>query len=132
MVCESVRELIHSLKLVDYLPIQAHKPHASLALSWNLYPEVVVFFCYLGDMFSAGGGCEITVTTCVKTAWKKFRVLLPVLTSRHLSYKTRVCRNISKTQVTAIIIAVHVSTCIIIKPTGRNTISTNKYNYLFI
>ena len=31
----------------------------------------------------------MTVTTHVKTAWKKFRELLPVLTSRHLSYKTR-------------------------------------------
>ena len=41
-------------------------------------------------MLSAGGGCEIAVTTRVKTAWKKFRELLPVLTSRHLSYKTRV------------------------------------------
>ena len=51
--------------------------------------EVVASFCYLGDMLSAGGGCEITVTTCVKMAWKKFRELLPVLTSRHLSYKTR-------------------------------------------
>ena len=40
-------------------------------------------------MFSAGGGCEIAVSTCVKTAWKKFRELLPVLTSRHLSYKTQ-------------------------------------------
>ena len=50
--------------------------------------EVVAFFCYLGDMLSAGGGCEIAVTTRVKTAWKKFRELLPVLTSRHLSYKT--------------------------------------------
>ena len=39
-------------------------------------------------MLSAGGGSEITVTTRVKTAWKKFRELLPVLTSRHLSYKT--------------------------------------------
>ena len=39
-------------------------------------------------MLSAGGGCEITVTTRVKTAWKKFRELLPVLTSRQLSYKT--------------------------------------------
>ena len=48
--------------------------------------EVVASFCYLGDMLSAGGGCEITVTTCVKTAWKKFRELLPVLTSGHLSY----------------------------------------------
>ena len=40
-------------------------------------------------MLSAGGGCEITVTTRVKTAWKKFRELLPVLSSCHLSYKTR-------------------------------------------
>ena len=45
-------------------------------------------FCFLGDMLSAGGGCEITVTTRVKTAYKKIRELLPVLTSRHLSYKT--------------------------------------------
>ena len=51
--------------------------------------EVVASFCYLGDMLSAGGGCEIAVTTLVKTAWKKFRELLPVLTSCHLSYKTR-------------------------------------------
>ena len=51
--------------------------------------EVVASFCYLGDMLFAGGGCEMAVTTHVKTAWKKFRELLPVLTSRHLSYKTR-------------------------------------------
>ena len=41
--------------------------------------EVVASFCYLGDMLSAGGGCETAVTTHVKTAWKKFRELLPVL-----------------------------------------------------
>ena len=35
--------------------------------------EVVASFCYLGEMLSAGGGCEIMVTTHVKTAWKKFR-----------------------------------------------------------
>ena len=40
-------------------------------------------------MLSAGGGCEITVTSHVKMAWKKLRELLPVLTSSHLSYKTR-------------------------------------------
>ena len=49
--------------------------------------EVVASFCYLGDMLSAGGDCEIAITTRVKTAWKKFRMLIPVLTSRHLSYK---------------------------------------------
>ncbi|XP_055997814.1 uncharacterized protein LOC130047231 [Ostrea edulis] len=51
--------------------------------------EVVGSFCYLGDMLSAAGGCDLATTTRVKTAWKKFRELLPVLTSRHLSYKTR-------------------------------------------
>ena len=50
--------------------------------------EVVVSFCYLGDMLSAAGGCELSTTTHVKTAWKKFKDLLPVLSSRHLSFKT--------------------------------------------
>ena len=30
--------------------------------------EVVAFFCYLGDMLSAAGGCELSTTTRVKTA----------------------------------------------------------------
>ena len=51
--------------------------------------EVVPSFCYLGDMLSASGGCELSITTRVKTAWKKFKELLPVLSSRHLSFKTR-------------------------------------------
>ena len=50
--------------------------------------DVVASFCFLGDMLSASAGCEITVTTRVKYVWKKFKELLPVLTSRHLSYKT--------------------------------------------
>ena len=50
--------------------------------------EVVASFCYLGDMLSAAGGCELSTTTHVKTAWKKFK-LLPGLNSRHLSFKTR-------------------------------------------
>ena len=41
-------------------------------------------------MLSAAGGCELSTTTCVKTARKKFKELqLPVLSSRHLSFKTR-------------------------------------------
>ena len=50
--------------------------------------EVVASFCYLGDMLSAAGGCEHSTTTHVKTAWKKFKNLLPVLSSLHLSFKT--------------------------------------------
>ena len=39
-------------------------------------------------MLSTAGGCEHATTKRVKTAWKKFKKLLPVLSSRHLSYKT--------------------------------------------
>ena len=51
--------------------------------------EVVASFCYLGDMLSAAGGCELSTRTRVKSAWKKFKDLLPVLSSHHLSLKTR-------------------------------------------
>ena len=54
----------------------------------DLTSEVVASFCYLGDMLSAAGGCELSTTTRVKTAWKKFKDLLPVLSSHHLSFKT--------------------------------------------
>ena len=50
--------------------------------------EVVASFCYLGDMLSAACGCELSTTTRVKTTWKKFKKLLPVLSSHHLSFKT--------------------------------------------
>ena len=51
--------------------------------------EVVASFCYLGDMLSATGGFELSTTTRVKTTWKKLKDLLPVLSSCHLSFKTR-------------------------------------------
>lgn len=51
--------------------------------------EVVSEFCYLGDMLSAGGGCELATSTRCKVAWGKFRQLLPLLTNRHLPLPTR-------------------------------------------
>ena len=42
--------------------------------------EVVPEFCYLGDMLSAGGGCELAAITRCKCAWGKFCQLLPLLT----------------------------------------------------
>ena len=51
--------------------------------------ELVASFCYLGDMLSAAGGCELSTTTSVKTTRKKFKELLPALSSCHLSFKTR-------------------------------------------
>ena len=53
--------------------------------------EVVASFCYLGDILSAAGGCERSTTTRVKTAWKKFKDLLPVLSSRYLFQNTWPC-----------------------------------------
>ena len=50
--------------------------------------ELLASFCYLGDMLSAAGGCELSTTICVKATWKKFKELIPVLSSRHLSLKT--------------------------------------------
>ena len=51
--------------------------------------EVVASFCYLADMLSAAGGCELSTTARVKTAWKKLKELKPVLSSCHISFKTR-------------------------------------------
>ena len=55
--------------------------------------EVVASFCYLGDMLSAAGGCELSTTTRVKTAWKKLRSfyefsLHATSLSRHLAMCT--------------------------------------------
>ena len=46
-------------------------------------------FCYLGDMLCAGGGCKLVIVTRCSTAWGKFKRLLPILTSEHVSLRTR-------------------------------------------
>ena len=51
--------------------------------------EAVDSFCYLGDMVSASGGCERAIITRIKCAWGKFRELMPLLTSRALSFRRR-------------------------------------------
>ena len=48
--------------------------------SWNAKLQI---------LRSAAGGCELSTTTRVKTAWKKFKELKLVLSSRPLSFKTR-------------------------------------------
>ena len=45
--------------------------------------------CYFGDMLSAGGGCALAIATRCSTAWGKFRKLLSILTSKHVSPLTR-------------------------------------------
>ena len=51
--------------------------------------EVVPEFCYLGDMLSAGGGCELAAITRCKCAWGKFGQLLPLLTNLQVPLLTR-------------------------------------------
>ena len=51
--------------------------------------EVVDSFCYLGDSICAGGGCQRAITTRIRCAWGKFRELLPLLTSKSLSFHRR-------------------------------------------
>ena len=51
--------------------------------------EVVDKFCYLGDMLNAGGGAEASSIARIRSGWKKFRELLPFLTSRSLSHKAK-------------------------------------------
>ena len=51
--------------------------------------EVVDCFCYLGDMICPGGGCELSSITRIRSAWGKFRELLPLLTSRSISFITK-------------------------------------------
>ena len=50
--------------------------------------DIVPSFCYLVDM-SADGDCDLAVTTRCLVAWGKFRKLLTILTSKHVSLKTR-------------------------------------------
>ena len=45
-------------------------------------------FCYFGDMLCAGGGYKLAIVTRCSTAWGKFKRLLPILTSKHVSLRT--------------------------------------------
>ena len=51
--------------------------------------EIVDSFCYLGDSLNSEGGSDASIVTRVRSAWGKFRQLLPLLTSKGLSLTTR-------------------------------------------
>jgi hypothetical protein len=65
------------------------RPHTKWTLNGDSELDMVDQFCYLGDTIGAGGGCELSIITRIRSAWGKFRELLPLLTSRVLSFKTR-------------------------------------------
>ncbi len=49
--------------------------------------KVVTELCYLGDMLSNGGGCDLAATVRCKAVWGKFRE--PILTNRHIPLSSR-------------------------------------------
>ena len=51
--------------------------------------EKVSSFCYLGDFIGQRGGCFDATTARIRSAWNKFRDLLPILTCRGLSLMVR-------------------------------------------
>ena len=51
--------------------------------------EKVDKFCYLGDKFDVDGGYHSAVTARVRSAWKKFRQYLPILTGKGFSLKLK-------------------------------------------
>ena len=53
--------------------------------------DVDLNFCYLGDLLymCAGGGCKLAIITRCGIAWGKSERLLPILTPKHESLRTR-------------------------------------------
>ena len=55
----------------------------------NVEYEVVDKFCNLGHMLSACGGADASSISLIRSGWKKFRELFPLLTSPLFSHKTK-------------------------------------------
>ena len=51
--------------------------------------DVVDTFCYLGDTICPEGSCEASTIARVRSAWGKFRELLPLLTSKAITLARR-------------------------------------------
>ena len=64
------------------------RPHNEWLIVQDKKLDVVDSFCYLGDTIGAGGACDLSVITRIRSEWGKFRELLPILTSRALTYIT--------------------------------------------
>ena len=69
-------------------PLDTCEEEENIVIGNSSY-EAVQQFCYIGDMLSTGGGAEASSVTHTRCAWKKFRELLPILSSRTFSLKKK-------------------------------------------
>ena len=65
-------------------PIDA-RPQTKWTLDSGNMIDAVDYFCYLGDTIDAGGSCNTNIVAKIRSAWGKFRELLPLLSSRGLT-----------------------------------------------
>jgi len=60
-------------------------PLAPLKSTSGAKLELVVKFCYLGDMLSVDGDADAAVEARIRIGWNKFRQLAPLLTNKDVS-----------------------------------------------
>ena len=60
-----------------------------LNCDWQKIEVVAEKFSYLGDTVGASGAVDDSVSSRCQSAWKKFRELLPLLTSKSFSLLTK-------------------------------------------
>ncbi len=66
-------------------PATAALANAGLDIGNGIVLENVGKFCYLGDMINAYGCADSAVVARVRSSWKKFRDLSPILTKKGAS-----------------------------------------------
>ena len=82
---------------VDRLITDGLNTDLHLDIGNGILLEKVDKLCYLGDMLDADGGCDSALTARVRSAWKKFRKYLPILTEKGFSLKLKgyLCEELS-------------------------------------
>jgi len=61
----------------------------SIDIGDSAYLELVLKFCYLGDMLSVDRDADAAVETRIRSGWNKFRQLVPLLTIKDTSLIVR-------------------------------------------
>ena len=74
--------------LCGFIQLDTCEEEENIVIGNSSY-KAVQQFCYFSDMLSAGGGAEASSVTRTRCGWKKFRELLPILSSRTITLKKK-------------------------------------------